>query len=70
MTDELVAQLVVRVPQSLHRRMKLYCTEHEITIANFLAGALREKLGAAPAGEASPARRHRFRHEMPSPRRK
>jgi predicted HicB family RNase H-like nuclease len=38
------AQLATRIPKALHRRLKLYCTEAEMPLQDFVAAALRERL--------------------------
>jgi hypothetical protein len=37
-------QLATRLPESLLRRVKLWCVQHEATMQEFIADALREKL--------------------------
>ncbi len=38
------AQLVARVPKSLHRRIKVHCAVYNITVMEFALQAIREKL--------------------------
>ena len=43
--DEPIAQLAARIPEDLHRRLKLYCVTHEIAVQDFVTQAVEEKLG-------------------------
>ena len=36
--------LATRIPRELHRRMKLYCVEHEVSIQEFAVEAIQDKL--------------------------
>ncbi len=36
--------LATRLPKQLHRKLKLHCVVHEITIMDFVIQAIREKL--------------------------
>jgi hypothetical protein len=38
-------QLATRLPDSLLRRLKVWCVQNEVTMQEFVAAALREKLG-------------------------
>jgi hypothetical protein len=38
-------QLATRLPQSLFRRVKVWCVQHETTMQDFITDALREKRG-------------------------
>ena len=40
-------QLATRLPQSLLRRLKIWCVRNEVTMQDFVAVALREKLDRA-----------------------
>ena len=42
--DESVVNLATRVPQALYRRVKLYTTEQECLVREFIVGAVQEKL--------------------------
>ena len=44
-TDEPIAQLATRIPNELHRRLKLHCVTHEIAVQDFVVEAIEEKLG-------------------------
>ena len=43
--DEPIAQLAARIPEDLHRRLKLYCVTHEMAVQDFVTQAIEEKLG-------------------------
>ncbi len=47
--DEPQTQLATRIPQDLHRRMRLFCVTHEIPMMDFVAEAIEEKLGRKPS---------------------
>ena len=53
--DEKLSQLATRVPSQLHRAVKLHCIKHGVSVMEFVAEALQEKLDAAEnrPGEAS-----------------
>jgi predicted HicB family RNase H-like nuclease len=38
-------QLATRIPKDLHRRLKLYCVQAEVSLMDFVTDAVREKLG-------------------------
>src|SRR5262245_44622397 len=38
------AQLATRIPKDLHRRLKLYCVQAEVSLMDFVTDAVREKL--------------------------
>ncbi len=42
---EVWVQLATRVPKVLHRELKLYCVRSDMSLMNFVVGALQEKLG-------------------------
>jgi hypothetical protein len=44
-TTEPWVQLATRIPQSLHRELKLHCVTHDIVLMHFVAEAIEEKLG-------------------------
>jgi len=53
-------QFVTRVPRRLHHDMKLHCVAHNVTIVEFVADAVSERLLAAAVagrGVAPPLRR-------------
>ena len=37
--------LATRIPKELHRRLKLYCVESDVSLMDFATAAIREKLG-------------------------
>ena len=43
--DEPWTQLATRIPQELHRRLRLHCVTHDIVLMQFVAAAIEEKLG-------------------------
>ena len=43
-TDEPWTQLATRIPKGLHREIKLYCVHTGISVMEFVAAALEEKL--------------------------
>jgi len=43
--DEPWTQLATRIPQELHRRLRLYCVTHDIVLMHFVVAAIEEKLG-------------------------
>jgi len=44
-TEEVLTQLATRIPKELHRRLKLHCVTHEVSVMDFVVGAIEEKLG-------------------------
>ncbi len=44
MPDEPVTTLGVRIPKSLHKRLKLFCVEQEMEMQKFVAEAIEQKL--------------------------
>jgi predicted HicB family RNase H-like nuclease len=47
--DDVLIQLATRIPKSLHREIKLHCVSSSISVMEFVAAALEDKLrrGAA-----------------------
>jgi hypothetical protein len=43
--DEPWTQLATRIPQELHRRLRVYCVTHDIVLMHFVVAAIEEKLG-------------------------
>jgi hypothetical protein len=43
--EEPWTQLATRIPQKLHRRLRVYCVTHDILLMQFVAAAIEEKLG-------------------------
>ena len=42
--DDVLIQLATRIPKGLHRDIKLYCVHNSISVMEFVAAALEEKL--------------------------
>jgi predicted HicB family RNase H-like nuclease len=42
--DDVLIQLATRIPKGLHREIKLYCVHSGISVMEFVAAALEEKL--------------------------
>lgn len=42
--DEVLIQLATRIPKGLHREIKLHCVQTGISVMEFVAAALEEKL--------------------------
>src|SRR4029453_8874809 len=67
--DDVLIQLATRIPKGLHREIKLYCVQTGISVMEFVASALEEKLrkasgkvgrrAAARCASGKPARRRR-----------
>jgi predicted HicB family RNase H-like nuclease len=51
--DEPWVQLATRIPKELHRRLKLHCVTHEVSVMGFVVHALEEKLGKAGSRKRS-----------------
>jgi predicted HicB family RNase H-like nuclease len=43
--EEPQTQLATRIPKELHRRLRLYCVTHDISLMHFVEAAIEEKLG-------------------------
>lgn len=56
--DDVLIQLATRIPKGLHREIKLYCVQSGISVMEFVASALEEKLRKA---SAKPSRRSMVR---------
>ena len=54
MEQEPISTLGVRIPKSLHKRLKLFCVEHEIEIQKFVGEAIEEKLDKTEQGKKGP----------------
>ena len=48
--------LATRIPQALHRRVKLFCFEQELRLQDFVAAALAGRLRRAKAGRRKAVR--------------
>jgi predicted HicB family RNase H-like nuclease len=42
--DDVLIQLATRIPKGLHREIKLFCVHNGISVMEFVAAALEEKL--------------------------
>jgi len=42
--DDVLIQLATRIPKGLHREIKLYCVQNGISVMEFVAAALEDKL--------------------------
>ena len=42
--DDILIQLATRIPKVLHRAIKLHCVEASISVMDFVANALEDKL--------------------------
>jgi hypothetical protein len=42
--DDVLIQLATRIPKGLHREIKLFCVHASISVMEFVAAALEEKL--------------------------
>jgi hypothetical protein len=42
--DDVLIQLATRIPKGLHREIKLFCVHSGISVMEFVAAALEEKL--------------------------
>jgi len=46
-----LTQLATRIPQGLHRRLRIYCVTHDIVLMHFVGAAIEEKLGRRRASK-------------------
>ena len=42
--DEVWVQLATRIPKQLHRELKLHCVKADVSLMDFVVGALEDKL--------------------------
>ena len=56
--DDVLIQLATRIPKGLHREIKLFCVQQGLSVMEFVAAALEEKLrkSTARAGRRSVGR--------------
>jgi len=47
--EDVLIQLATRIPKGLHREIKLYCVHTGISVMEFVAAALEEKLRRSTA---------------------
>ena len=55
--EEQLVQLATRIPQQLHRELKLHCVKADVSLMDFVVGALEDKL--AREGRSRERRRPR-----------
>ena len=56
--DDVLIQLATRIPKGLHREIKLFCVQTGISVMEFVAAALEDKLRRSPdRGRRSGSRR-------------
>ncbi len=44
-------QLATRIPKELHRRLKLHCVTHDVSVMAFVVEAIEERLGRKPGSK-------------------
>ena len=54
--DDVLVQLATRIPKTLHRAIKLHCVSSSISVMEFVAAALEDKLRKVPSKRKSAAR--------------
>lgn len=56
--DDVLIQLATRIPKGLHREIKLFCVQTGISVMEFVAAALEDKLrrSSGRSGRRSSAR--------------
>jgi predicted HicB family RNase H-like nuclease len=54
--DDVLIQLATRIPKSLHREIKLHCVGSGVSVMEFVAAALEDKLRRGGAKKKSAAR--------------
>ena len=60
--DDILIQLATRIPKVLHRAIKLHCVEANISVMDFVAYALEDKLKRTKtAGSKAPGSKKRAR---------
>jgi hypothetical protein len=50
--EEPQTQLATRIPQELHRRLKVHCVTHDLVLMHFVAAAIEEKLARSRGAPA------------------
>ena len=48
--DDVLIQLATRIPKNLHREIKLFCVQSGISVMEFVAAALEDKLRRSGKG--------------------
>ena len=51
--DDVLIQLATRIPKTLHREIKLHCVSSGISVMEFVAAALEDKLRRSPKKKAA-----------------
>ncbi len=54
--DDVLIQLATRIPKTLHREIKLHCVASSISVMDFVAAALEDKLRKGPAKRKAAAK--------------
>ena len=54
--DDVLIQLATRIPKTLHREIKLHCVSSGISVMEFVAAALEDKLRKGGAKKKTAAR--------------
>jgi len=49
---EVWVQLATRIPKQLHRELKLHCVKSDVSVMDFVVGALEEKLARESGGRS------------------
>ena len=49
--EDVWVQLATRIPKELHRRLKLHCVTHEVSVMEFVVKALEDKLAHDTRGK-------------------
>ena len=49
---EVWVQLATRIPKQLHRELKLHCVKSDVSVMDFVVGALEEKLHRESGGRS------------------
>mgnify|MGYP001367725695 CR=1 FL=1 len=53
---EVWVQLATRIPKVLHRELKLYCVKSDVSVMDFVVGALQDKLSRESRGSSGKRR--------------
>jgi predicted HicB family RNase H-like nuclease len=54
--DDVLIQLATRIPKALHREIKLHCVSDGISVMEFVAAALEDKLRRSVTKKKAAAR--------------
>jgi len=55
--DDVLIQLATRIPKSLHREIKVHCVTEGVSVMEFVAAALEDKLRRSVGGKKKAAAR-------------